>query len=229
MTTYFTEASFKFLRGLARHNDRAWFLRHKAEYDTHVRAPFQRLLADLVPVIAEISAHYRVDPRPVGGSLYPHPARHALRERQDAVQDLARRAPDACARAAGRGAVVLHAPATRALLRRCGRLAFADADLSARSASSSSTTRRAGKPRRTARPFASVSTSTTAKCWCARRRDFPTTSRILDDLRRRNFVAERGIDDATMLGPRLRQTLATDLAALGPFVDYLCAALDLEY
>jgi uncharacterized protein (TIGR02453 family) len=70
MTTYFTEASFKFLRGLARHNERAWFLAHKAEYDTHVRAPFQRLLNDLVPVIAEISAHYRVDPRPVGGSLY---------------------------------------------------------------------------------------------------------------------------------------------------------------
>ena len=46
MTTYFTEASMKFLRGLARHNDRAWFLQHKAEYDTHVRAPFQRLLAD---------------------------------------------------------------------------------------------------------------------------------------------------------------------------------------
>ena len=37
------------------------------------------------------------------------------------------------------------------------------------------------------------------------------------------------LDDATMTGPRLRQTLATDLAALGPFVDYLCASLDLEF
>ena len=32
-----------------------------------------------------------------------------------------------------------------------------------------------------------------------------------------------------MTGPRLRQTLATDLVALAPFVDYLCAALDLEF
>lgn len=39
----------------------------------------------------------------------------------------------------------------------------------------------------------------------------------------------RAIDDDTMTGPRLRQTLAKDLAALAPFVDYLCAALDLEF
>ena len=32
-----------------------------------------------------------------------------------------------------------------------------------------------------------------------------------------------------MPGPRLRQTLAKDLQALAPFVDYLCAALDLEF
>ena len=55
--------------------------------------------------------------------------------------------------------------------------------------------------------------------------DFP----FRDDLRRRNFVAERAIDDDTMTGPRLRQVLANDLAALAPFVDYLCAALDLEF
>jgi uncharacterized protein (DUF2461 family) len=39
----------------------------------------------------------------------------------------------------------------------------------------------------------------------------------------------RAIDDAVMTGPRLHQVLAADLAALAPFVDYLCAALDLEF
>jgi uncharacterized protein (TIGR02453 family) len=58
---------------------------------------------------------------------------------------------------------------------------------------------------------------------------FPEDFPFPDDLRRRNFVAQRHIDDATMTGPRLRQALATDIAALGPFVDYLCAALDLEF
>jgi uncharacterized protein (DUF2461 family) len=39
----------------------------------------------------------------------------------------------------------------------------------------------------------------------------------------------RSLDNETMTGPRLRQTVAADLAALAPFVDYLCAALDLEF
>jgi uncharacterized protein (DUF2461 family) len=32
-----------------------------------------------------------------------------------------------------------------------------------------------------------------------------------------------------MTGPRLLQTVEKDLAALAPFTDYLCAALDLEF
>ena len=41
MTTYFTDKSLKFLRALARHNERAWFHAHKADYEAHVRGPFQ--------------------------------------------------------------------------------------------------------------------------------------------------------------------------------------------
>ena len=70
MTTYFSDASFKFLRGLARHNERAWFLAHKAEYDAAVREPFLRLLGDLQPGLAAISEHYRAEPKTVGGSLF---------------------------------------------------------------------------------------------------------------------------------------------------------------
>jgi len=62
-------------------------------------------------------------------------------------------------------------------------------------------------------------------------RGFPAAGEFefADDLRRKNFVALRALDDATVTGPRLLRTLETDLAALGPFTDYLCAALDLEF
>ena len=60
-------------------------------------------------------------------------------------------------------------------------------------------------------------------------RGFPADFEFIDDLRHRNLVFWRPLEDDTMTGPRLRQTLAADLAALGPFVDYLCAALDLEF
>ena len=58
---------------------------------------------------------------------------------------------------------------------------------------------------------------------------FPADSPLASDLRRRNFVALRALDDATVTGPRLLSTLSRDLADLGPLVDYLCAALELEF
>ena len=228
MSTYFTEASFKFLRGLARHNERAWFLAHKAEYDTHVRAPFQRLLADLVPVIAEISSNYRVDPKPVGGSLYriqrdtrfandktPYKTwqgarlMHARGRQVEAPLFYMHLQPGRCFVGAG----VWHSPTP---IQRQIRQFIVDNPSGWKAAAHGTAFRKR---------FDLDDSEMLVRTPKGYPDDFP----YLDDLRRRNFVAERGIDDATMLGPRLRQTLATDLAALGPFVDYLCAALDLEY
>ena len=70
MATYFSDASFKFLRGLARHNDKTWFADHKAQYEDHVRQPFLRLLTDLQPDLAAVSLHFRSEPKTVGGSLF---------------------------------------------------------------------------------------------------------------------------------------------------------------
>ena len=60
-------------------------------------------------------------------------------------------------------------------------------------------------------------------------RGFAPDFEFIDDLRHKNFVASRPLDDSVMLGTRLRQTLVKDMQALAPFVDYLCAALDLEF
>src|SRR5690606_33687839 len=68
MSRYFSEAGLKFLRELARHNEKAWFDAHRADYEAHVREPFQRLLVDLQPALAEISPHFRADPAKSGGS-----------------------------------------------------------------------------------------------------------------------------------------------------------------
>ena len=69
MSRYFDDASLKFLRGLARHNEKAWFEAHRQDYEAHVRQPFLRLITDLQPALAGISPHFRADPRTVGGSL----------------------------------------------------------------------------------------------------------------------------------------------------------------
>ena len=68
--TYFTRASFKFLKDLAANNNREWFHAHKPRYEAEVREPFQRLIADLAEPVAKISPHLRADPRAQGGSLF---------------------------------------------------------------------------------------------------------------------------------------------------------------
>jgi uncharacterized protein (TIGR02453 family) len=69
-TAYFTPATFRFLRALDRHNERDWFHAHKADYERHVREPFLQLIADINAPLKAISPHYGGDPRRNGGSLF---------------------------------------------------------------------------------------------------------------------------------------------------------------
>ena len=228
MTTYFTEGSFKFLRALARHNERAWFLAHKADYETHVRAPFLRLLTDLQPALAEVSEHYRSDPRPVGGSLFriqrdtrfandktPYKTwqgarlMHARHRQVESPSFYLHLQPGSCFVAAG----LWHSPSP---VQRQVRQFLVDNPAGWKTAAHAPAFRKR---------FDLDDSEMLVRVPKGYPDDFP----YRDDLRRRNFVASRPIDDATMLGPRLLKTLDTDLRALAPFVDYLCAALDLEF
>jgi uncharacterized protein (TIGR02453 family) len=60
-------------------------------------------------------------------------------------------------------------------------------------------------------------------------RGFPADFEFIEDLKQRNFVAVRALADDVVTGPKLRQTIEKDLLGLAPFVDYLCAGLDLEF
>jgi uncharacterized protein (TIGR02453 family) len=228
MTTYFTAKTFTFLRSLARNNNREWFHAHKANYETNIRVPFQALLADLQPDLHVVSTHYRSEPKTVGGSLFrihrdtrfandksPYKswqgARlfHARSREVDAPSFYLHLQPGQCFVAAG-----LWHPEPESL-RRIRQFIF-DNPGSWKAAAHAPAFRRRydldDEDKLVRNP-----------------RGFPPDFECIDDLRRRNFVAYRNIDDGVMLGPRLRQVLAKDLQALGPFVDYLCASLDLEF
>ncbi len=228
MSTYFGDRSFRFLRGLARHNDRAWFHDHKQDYEQYVRAPFLALIADLQPALREVSEHYRADPKTVGGSLFrihrdtrfshnkaPYKewqgARlfHARSRELEAPSFYLHLQPGECFIGAG----LWHPePDT---LRRVRQFIVDNPAAWAKAAHAPAFRRRfdLDDSEMLVRPP----------------RGYPADFVHLDDLRRRNHVAYRAIDDATMTGPRLLSTLRRDLHGLGPFVDYLCAALDLEF
>jgi uncharacterized protein (TIGR02453 family) len=67
---YYSAGSFRFLRALARNNNREWFQAHKAEYEREVKAPSLQLVADMGDRLAALSKRLVADARPVGGSLF---------------------------------------------------------------------------------------------------------------------------------------------------------------
>jgi uncharacterized protein (TIGR02453 family) len=69
-TSSFSPALFDFLRELRANNDRDWFQRNKARYESEVKAPALRFIAEVGPRLQGISKHIVADPSPVGGSLF---------------------------------------------------------------------------------------------------------------------------------------------------------------
>lgn len=228
MTAYFSDASFKFLHGLARHNDKAWFAAHKHQYEEHVRQPFLHLLGDLQPDLANISEHFRSDPKTVGGSLFR-------------IYRDARFSSDKSPYKSWQGARLYHerrkqVAAPSFYLHLQPGESFVGAGL----------WHPEPPTQRKVRQFIFDNPGTwraAAHAPAFRRRfdfeesevlvrpprGFPADFEFIDDLKHKNFVFWRSLDDAAMTSPRLRQTLVADLNALAPFVDYLCASLDLEF
>jgi len=228
MSRYFSEKSFKFLRALARNNNREWFHSHKTDYEAYIRTPFHSLLVDLQPALSAVSPHFRADPRMVGGSLFrihrdtrfsgdkaPYKSWQGARLFHERSRQVAAPSfylhlePGKCFVGAG-----LWHPET-ATQRRI-RQFIVDNPTAWRSAAHGTAFRR-------------TYTLEDSEMLVRVPSGFPADFEYIDDLRHKNFVATRIIDDSVMTGPGLRQALSKDLQRLAPFVDYLCAALDLEF
>jgi uncharacterized protein (TIGR02453 family) len=224
---YFTDKSFTFLRGLARNNNREWFLKHKPDYEAHVRGPFQKLLTDLQPDLAAISPQFRADPRPVGGSLFrihrdtrfandktpykTHAGARLYHQRfreVDSPSFYIHIQPGHCFVGAG----LWHPEApTRTRIRHF----LVDNPEAWRKAVHSPAFRRRfelGGELLTRPP-----------------RGYPADHPLIEDLKRQSFVGSTALEDPLVLGPQLRRSIAGALAGLAPLVDYLCASLDLEF
>ncbi len=67
---YFSPHLFVFLEQLRRNNRRPWFLKHKQEFEDLARQPSLRFITDLRLRLREISPWLVADPKPNGGSLF---------------------------------------------------------------------------------------------------------------------------------------------------------------
>ena len=227
MTAYFSDAAFRFFRGLARNNERAWFIEHKAEYDACVRAPFQRLLRDLEPVMAGISPHYRCDPRPVGGSLYR-------------LQRDTRRYADKSPYKSWQGGEIFyerrHTEAPAFFLHLQDNASFLAAGLWYPQPATMRRVRQfivdnpAGwRAAAHSDSFANAFALDDRDMLVRGPRGFAEAGEFAFDLRRKNMLAIQPLANAVMTGAGLLERVEQAFTTATPFVDYLCAALDLEF
>jgi uncharacterized protein (TIGR02453 family) len=69
-TAYFSPDVFVFLRQVKRNNDREWFAKNKARYQTSIVEPALSFIGGFAPQLDKISPFFVADARPTRGSLF---------------------------------------------------------------------------------------------------------------------------------------------------------------
>ena len=224
---YFTPQTFKFLRELAKNNNRDWFQANKPRFEEHVRDPFLRLIGDLQGPLARVSTHYRADPKPSGGSLFriyrdtrfskektPYKTWAGARLFHERSRQVAAPSfyihiqPRNCFVAAG-----LWHPEPPTLKR--VREFLANNPAAWLKATRSPAFRRRfemGGDTLTRPP-----------------RGFDPNHPAIEDIKRKDIAAWNNFSDAQATAANLRDYVAKQLAGLAPMVDYLCAAVDVDF
>lgn len=224
---YFTPAAFRFWRTLAKHNNREWFTAHKDDYERHVREPYLALITDMQAPLAKISPHFRADPRKAGGSLYRYfrdaryshnkmpyktwqGARFFHERRHEIVAPgfFMNLEPDHCWAGGG-----LWNPEPDVLHRLREFLADNPEAWKRATRSKAFTSHLDLRGETLKRPP----------------RGFPPEHELIEDLKRKEFVAGADFDEALACSAELLPWLVDCFRRVAPLVDYLCAAQELEF
>jgi uncharacterized protein (TIGR02453 family) len=225
--TYFSKATFRFLRDLAANNNRTWFAANKSRYEDTLREPFLRLIADMQAPLAKISTHYRADPRPQGGSLFR-------------IYRDTRFASDKTPYKTWSGARFAHerrrqVPAPSFYLHIQPRDCFAGGGIWHPESSTLKKIREflADNPAAWKKAARSPAFRQRFEFWgeslSRPPRGFDPEHELIEDLKRKNFAAGAGFADAVACSDELLPTVVDTFKRVAPVIDYLCASLDLEF
>ena len=224
---YFTPESLQFLRDLAVNNSREWFIPRKAHYEELVRDPFLALIEAMQPALAKISPHYRSDTKPIGGSLF--------RLHRDArfSKDKSPYKPWAGARFFHERAKQTPAPSFYL------HIAPGDCFIGGGIWHPEPPTQRKIREFILENPSSWVQATQSdvfkshyalgGDALVRPPRGFDATHPLINDIKRKDFVAVRPLSDAAVCDRGLIEEVAASFSRCAPLIDYLCAALDLEF
>lgn len=224
---YFTADTLAFLRKLAMNNRRDWFEAHRDEYENHVRGPALAFITDIAHDLAVLSPHFMARASKQGGSLMrvyrdirfsrdktPYKTNIGIQFRHERGRDVhapgfyLHIAPQSCFLGAG----IWHPDArVLAVLRQ----ALVEHPRQWRSVIQEKGFRRtytlAGESLR--RPP----------------RGYPADHPLIDDLKRKDFIAICELEQEQVVGSRLRELVMRRYRMADEFMRLLCTSLNLQY
>jgi uncharacterized protein (TIGR02453 family) len=224
---YFSPATFRFLRQLARHKNRTWFHAHKTDYERHVREPFLTLIADLEEPLAKISPHFRADPRKVGGSLFRiHRDTRFSHNKQPYKPFAGARLFHERRREIAAPSFYLHIEPGNCF---AGGGQWHPESRALRNIRNFMVDNPAAWKRATRRRVFREHFSFWGDSLKRQPRGFDPHHELIDDLKRKSFAAGEGFDDAFACSDRLHHFAVATFKRIAPVIDYLCAAQNLEF
>ncbi len=237
---YFSEDTFKFLRQLAKNNSREWFLANKDRYEASVRGPCLRLITDLADPLKDISPQLTAIAKPVGGSLFrihrdtrfagdksPYKTNAGMYFSHAAATKAARN--DAAGGAPGR----LDAPGLYLQVQpgHCflgGGIWHPQPETTRRirdyMVSNPASWKKATRDPKFLKVFEQGGESLVRPP-----KGYDPAHELIEDLKRKDFIASAQLDDEVLLRPDLVKQLMTRYALMAPMLDWLCGSLDLDF
>ena len=223
----FSESTIRFLRELARNNNREWFKANKARYDEQVLDVALRFIQSMQEPLAGIAPHFVAVPTRVGGSLMrvyrdtrfsksklPYKTNIGIQFRHEQAKDVhspgyyVHIEPDEVFIGAG-----MWRPDAEPLLAIRRRIAAKPAEW-----------RRAISDKAFRRHFGLGGESLTRPP-----RGFDAELPHIDDIKRKSFIAVKEMAPDACLNPRFQQQVETAFKAATPFMRFLCKAVGVPY
>ena len=230
MPASFTPRTFAFLRELAADNDRAWFSANQERFENDVRGPALHFIEEFSEPLRRISPHFVADARKVGGSLFriqrdtrfskdktPYKTHVGIQFRHVVTKG------------------DVHAPGFYLHLEPGG-ASFAAVGLWRPATADATAIRQAivDDPagwRRSVRQGRFAATYGTLEGESLKRppRGFEPDHPLVDDLRRKDFIASTRLRQSDITSPDFLATYTATVKDAVPFMRFLCGALDLGF
>ena len=223
----FSPALFRFLKVLAANNNRDWFQANKSAYERDVLEPSLAFVEGFAPALKKVSPHFLAEPRRMGGSLMriyrdtrfakdksPYKTnvgiqfRHEMGKNVHAPGFYVHLQPGSCYLGVG-----LWHPEPAAL-----------AKIRAAIDENRSQWKRARDDKRFGAEFRLAGDSLSKAP-----RDYPKDHPLIEDLKRKDFIAVKQLAEKDVLAPSFAAGLAKSFAAARPLMRFLCTAIVLPF